>query len=160
MESQSSRGSSSQRPAITKRSRDADGEKYDRTPTRRSPDYYQPANTVGQNHDVLGFLMGGFHSVNMVEQEGCGTILKTSSFNPSFSVVDNRSSGNLVHEAATKVCERLRKMVGKETPVVVASNIKPIKDLRGSLQWRAMKDAQYTTFAKLAYKYLQSPGEL
>ena len=52
---------------------------------------------TGQNHNILEFLMGGFHSVNMVGQEGFRTTLKTLAFNPNLSVMDSRSAGNLVH---------------------------------------------------------------
>lgn len=68
--------------------------------------------------------------VDMVEKDipRFHTILKTFSYNFSLLLMDRGSTGNLVHQAATKARKHLQRILGDETLVAVASTSKTMKD--------------------------------
>lgn len=93
--------------AIVKKLRDAGGKDGSNT-DQKVTYHYQPASKIGQTHAMLGFPVGGFHFINKMEQEGFSTMLKVFSCNLNLSIMDLRSTGNLVHEAFTRAHKRLR----------------------------------------------------
>ena len=108
--------------AIVKRLRYAYGEEYGSITNQRATGHYQPACKSGQNHTILRYIVGPLDQHG--GERGLPHNAEKITSNPNLFVMDRRSAGKLKHEAATRTCKRLPKMIGEASTVTAASNSK------------------------------------